>query len=507
MTSPVIIAVLAVYLVLLLAIGIWGGRESHDVEGYYAAGKKLPSWVLAFSSNATGESAWLLLGLTGMGYAVGMHALWVVAGEVLGVALAWTFVARPFKAYTDRYRSITVPDYLEDRFRDTSHTFRYLGAVIILSMVAAYTAAQLTATGKAFDSFLGTGYEAGVLIGLAVILFYTTVGGFKAVAYSDFVQGVLMLGCLFALPLVGIAAVGGWDAFVAGLRAAEPLALFGGQQAAGMDLLLPGGGLGLTPEGIASAAGFLGIGLAFLGAPQLLGRFLAARDQREIVRAGPIAVGCIIVFDLGAVFAGMAGRVLFPGLADPETIMPAMASELFPAVFTGLFLVVVLAAIMSTVDSVLILASSSVVRDLVQKVFRPGATQRALSRLGKLVTVVLGLIGLALALAEVRLIFWFVLFAWSGLASAFTPVVLCSLFWARTTRAGAIAGMVAGFVVTVVWVVWLKEGFYDLYEMLPGFAAGFLCTIGVSLLTEPPEGAAEEMAEIRSELGSALRPR
>jgi SSS family transporter len=364
-----------------------------------------------------------------------------------------------------------------------------IGAVIILSMVAAYTAAQLTATGKAFDSFLGTGYTAGVFIGLAVILFYTTVGGFKAVAYSDFVQGVLMFGALLVLPIVGIAAVGGWTAFVDGLRAADP------------DLLFPGGGLGFTATGVASAIGFVGIGLAFLGAPQLLGRFISARDQRQIVRAGPIAVLCIVVFDLGAILAGMSGRVLFPGLADPETVLPMMSSELFPALFTGLFLVVVLAAIMSTVDSLLILASSAVVRDIWQKMVRPEASQRSLSVLGKAVTVVLGLVGLVLALTEIRLIFWFVLFAWSGLACAFTPVVLCSLFWARTTRAGAIAGMIGGFAVTVIWVVVFKERFYDLYEMLPGFAAGLLFTVGVSLMTKPPVGAAEEMREIHAEVG------
>ncbi|MDH3732501.1 MAG: sodium/proline symporter [Gemmatimonadota bacterium] len=489
MTSPVIIGVLVAYLLILLVIGIWGSKESHDLEGYFAAGKKLPSWVLAFSSNATGESAWLLLGLTGTGYALGMHALWIVMGEVIGVAIAWAFVAQPFKAYTDRFGSITVPDYLEDRFHDRAHAFRVVSAVIILSMVAFYVAAQLTATGKAFDSFLGTGYQTGVYIGLGVILFYTGVGGFKAVAYSDFVQGVLMFGCLLTLPFVGIAAVGGWGAFVEGLRAADPA------------LLLPGGGLGFTPVGIASALGFLGVGLAFLGAPQLLGRFLAARDQREIVKAGPIAVICIIVFDMGAIFAGMAGRILYPGLADPETILPEMAAGLFPALFTGIFLVVVLAAIMSTADSLLILASSSVVRDIYQKIFRPDAPQRTLTRLGKIVTVVLGVTGLLIALTAERVIFWFVLFAWSGLACAFAPVVLCSLFWARTTRVGAITGMIAGFVVTIGWVVWFKDGFYDLYEMLPGFAAGLLATIGVSLLTQPPEGASEEMAEIRAEIG------
>ena len=201
---------------------MWASRESGDLKGYYVAGKRLPSWVIAFSSNATGESAWLLLGLTGMGYAIGVHAFWVILGEVLGVAAAWIFVARPFKEYTDRFDSITVPDYLTDRFRDTSHVFRWLSAVIVLSMVMAYTAAQLTASGRAFDSFLGTGYTQGVWIGLGIVLFYTTVGGFKAVAYSDFVQGVLMLGCLIMLPIVGVIAAGGLSEMFSALGAADP---------------------------------------------------------------------------------------------------------------------------------------------------------------------------------------------------------------------------------------------------------------------------------------------
>lgn len=471
--SPAVLAVLGAYLVVLLAIGLWGRRGSDDIAGYYVAGKTLPSWVVAFSSNATGESAWLLLGLTGMGYLVGAHAFWIVLGEVAGVAAAWAFVARPFKAATDRFDSITVPDYLEDRFADGRHVLRLVGAVIILSMAAFYTAAQFTAAGKAFESFLGTSYGAGVLVGAAIILFYTTVGGFRAVAYSDVLQGVLMFLCLLVLPIVGLAAVGGVGAMAGALRAQDPT------------LLAPMGPLGWTPAGVASAAGFVAIGLAFLGSPQLLTRFISARDSRQLRAGGVIATVCIVVFDVGAVTAGMAGRALFPGLADHETIYPLMGAELFPAAFTGVFLVVLLAAMMSTVDSLLLLASSAVVRDVIQKVWRPEAGQPALAAAGKATTVVLGLGAVALALTEARVIFWFVLFAWSGLACAFTPPVLCGLFWRRTTRAGALAGMVAGFTVTVTWVLWWKDGFYDLYEMIPGMAAGFAATILVSLTAGP----------------------
>ena len=495
MPATPILIVLAVYGVLLFAIGLWGGRASGSVAGYYVAGKRLPAWVIAFSNNATGESAWLLLGLTGMGYAVGFHALWVVLGEVLGVALGWALVARPFKEYTDRYDAITVPDYLEARFPTARGVFRVLGLVIILTMVTAYTAAQFTAMGKAFGAFLDTTYTTGVIVGAIIILFYTTIGGFKAVAYSDLLQGMLMFGGLLVLPFIGFAAAGGWSAVIDGVGAQDPA------------LLRPMGTFGLTLPGIVSAVGFVAVGFAFLGAPQLLVRWISARDQRQIVDGGLIAVLCIIVFDLGAVFTGIAGRALLPGLADPETILPALTTTLLPALFVGIFLVIVLAASMSTVDSLLILASSSVARDFVQKLVRADISDERVAWIGKATTVAIGAGALAFALQEVRVIFWFVLFAWSGLACAFMPPVLCSLFWKRTTTAGAIAGMVAGFLTAIVWVLAFKAQTYELYEMIPGLAVGFGVTVVVSLLGQPPAGAETEFEEIHRAVGKPFRCR
>ena len=300
MSAPIAVVFL-VYGLGLLGIGLWSRHASRDVAGYYVAGKQLPSWVIAFSTNATGESAWLLLGLTGMGYAVGIHALWVVLGEVLGVALGWVFVASRFKEYTDRYDSVTVPDFLESRFRDTTNIFRWVSLIIVLSMVTAYTSAQFNALGTAFNSFLSLDRVTGILIAAAIVLFYTTVGGLKAVAYSDLVQGVLMFLGLLVLPFVGMAAAGGWNEAMTVLRAEDPT------------LLTPMGGFGWTLPGIISVISFVGIGFAFLGAPQLLVRFMSARSQRDIVDGGLIAVISVIVFDLGAVFAGMAGRAVFSG--------------------------------------------------------------------------------------------------------------------------------------------------------------------------------------------------
>jgi Na+/proline symporter len=302
-----------------------------------------------------------------------------------------------------------------------------------------------------------------------------------------------MFSGLLMLPIVGVSAAGGFSQLIEQLHSVDS------------NLLEPMGELGFSVAGVLSAVSFMGIGLAFLGAPQLLTRFISASGRTQIVNGSLLAVICIIVFDVGAVFAGMAGRSLFPGLDDPETILPTMASELLPPVITGLFLVVVLAAIMSTVDSLLILVSSAVVRDVVQKTLRSNLSDSRLSLYGKLTTVVIGAGALVLALGEVRVVFWFVLFAWSGLACAFTPIVLCSLFWKRTTRAGAIVGMVSGFLTTVIWVLVFKAGFYDLYEMLPGFLVGFVTTIGVSLLTEPPAAAAEELEAMRAAVGHPFK--
>jgi sodium/proline symporter len=477
MNDPLIIGILGGYLAVLFAIGFWARTESRTIKGYFLAEKSLPSWVIAFSSNATGESAWLLLGLTGMGYLVGIHAFWIALGELLGVTVAWLYVARPFKAQTDKFDSITVPDYLEARFPGDGHLFRKLSAIIIFSMVAFYAAAQLTAAGKAFDVFLGTGYLNGVLIGAAIIMFYTTVGGFKAVAYTDLVQALLMLACLLLLPVVGIAAAGGWSAMIDNLGSQDPF------------LLTSMGAAGWSTAGIVAILGFLGIGLAFLGAPQLLARFMSAKNDRALVRAGLPAIVCIVIFDVGAILSGMAGRALFPDLADHESVLPVMSQTLFHPVFTALFFIAVLAAMMSTVDSLLIMASSTLIRDVLQKTVGSVASDSRLAIYGKASTVILGLIAVGLAATEAKVIFWFVLFAWSGLACAFAPVVLCALFWPRTTRQGALAGMTSGFIVTVVWAAFFKGRFHDLYEMIPGFLAGLTFTVAVSLGTQKAEQA------------------
>lgn len=468
----VITIVFIVYLLILAGLAFWSRGETHTMSGYFIAGKKLPPWVVAFSTNATGESGWLLLGLTGMGYAAGAQAFWVVAGEVVGIALAWTLLARRLKRLADASDSITVPDVLVARFNDRTQLIRKISVLIILVMVGAYVAAQMVATGKAFAGFTELSYSAGVVVGATVIIFYTLVGGYKAVAWTDLVQGILMLLGLIVVPLVAIDAAGGWDAVTSNLQA----------QDAG--LLSPWGPAGKSTAALVGVLSFLAVGLPFMGVPQLMVRFMSARSEKSLVPAMFISVVVILLFDLGAVLTGMAGRALFPDLADPETVLPVISTTLLHPVLGGVMMMVVLAAIMSTVDSLLILASSAVVRDYLQKIRGSGMGDRELARLGKVLTLIIGIVGIVFALNQTPLIFWFVLFAWSGLGAAFGPVLICALWYPRTNLAGAVAGMLGGVITTVAWVLWLKPYFYDLLEVIPGFIIGLILTIAVSHATE-----------------------
>lgn len=468
----IITIVFVLYLAILVGLALWSRSETHTMSGYFIAGKKLPPWVVAFSTNATGESGWLLLGLTGMGYAVGAQAFWVVAGEVVGISLAWLLLSRRIKRLSDQTDSITVPDVLAARFDDKAHVLRKISLSIILVMVGAYVAAQMVATGKAFDGFTGLDYSTGVLVGAAVIILYTLVGGYKAVAWTDLIQGILMLLGLIIVPLIAIDAAGGWSSVFANLQGQDP------------GLLTPWGPAGKSTAALVGIVSFLAVGLPFMGVPQLMVRFMSARSEKSLVPAMVISVIVILLFDLGAVFTGMAGRALFPGLEDPESILPVISTNLLHPVLGGVMMVVVLAAIMSTVDSLLILASSAFVRDYWQQVRGSALSDRALAHRGKLVTVIIGMIGIAFALHQTPMIFWFVLFAWSGLGAAFGPVLLCGLWYPGTNLAGAVAGMLGGFLTTVAWVLWLKPYFFDLLEVIPGFLVGLALTLVVSKATK-----------------------
>ena len=429
--------------------------------------------MVAFSTNATGESGWLLLGLSGMGYAVGAQAYWVVVGEILGIGAAWWLVSRRLKRLSDETDAITVPDVLVAKFADRMHLIRLVAVLIILVMVTAYVTAQMVASGKALEGYLGLDYRTGVVVGAIFIIGYTFIGGYKAVSYTDVVQGVLMLLGLIAVPVAAIAAAGGWSGISATLAAEDPGLL----------------NMFATPEGgrplWIAIASFVAIGLPFMGVPQLLVRFMSARDDGEIVKARIVSMIVLLIFTAGAVTAGIAGRALFPGLEDNEAIFPKLSTELFHPIIAGMLLVVVLSAIMSTVDSLLLLSSSAVVRDGYQKIVGSTRDDRSLALIGKLVTIVIGAIAVAFGIQEPKVIFDFVLASWSGLGSAFGPAVLGILYYRHVTWAGVLAGVSGGFAASVIWLTWFKADYHGFYEAIPGFAVGLALTWGVSYLTRP----------------------
>ncbi|MDH3246911.1 MAG: hypothetical protein OEM26_19975, partial [Saprospiraceae bacterium] len=286
------LSILLFYFGILFFIGYWSSKKIHDIKDYYVGGKKLGFWVVAFSVRATGESAWLLLGLTGLGAVVGVSALWVVFGEVLGVSLSWLTMAKRFKRLSDRYQSITIPDYLVSRFRSKTHHLRIIASVILSVFVVIYVSAQIDATGSAFEAFMGWNYFTGALVGFGIVIVYILFGGFVAVAWSDLFQGLLMFLGLLLLPLLGFFMLREGESLWQGLYSIDP------------ELLNPWGQGGLTPINIATLLGFAFIGLGFLGSPQVYVRFMSIKNEAEISKGTWVAIIFTLVTDTAAVFIG-----------------------------------------------------------------------------------------------------------------------------------------------------------------------------------------------------------
>lgn len=419
----------------------------HDIRDYYAGGKRLGFINIAFSARATGESAWLLLGLTGTGFAVGLQGLWVVLGELLGVGGAWLLMAKPFKRLTDHYDSVTIPDYLETRFRDNSHGLRLIAAGALVVFVPIYAGSQVFATGKAFNAFLGMNHYLGATLGFVVVLLYITRGGFLAVVWSDVFQGLLMVSGLVILPLVGFLEAGGVTNVFSTLSANFPghLTLTAGQ--------------GWTTLALFQTLGFLAIGIGFLGSPQVFVRFIAIRDEDQVNKGAIVALAWTFLADTGAILLGMTGRALFSDAQlgfDPDNILPVMSQALLLPFFAGVYIAMVLAAIMSTIDSLLVVASSSAVRDYWQKTKHPEMSDTALMTLGRRLTLVLALVAFGIGMGILvwdteNGIFWIVIFGWSGIAATFCPVIILSLCWSKLTALGAKCAMVAGFLGTILF--------------------------------------------------------
>ena len=501
-----------IYAAILIVIGYLASKRVKSTRDYFVAGKSLGFFNVAFSARATGESAWLLLGLTGMGCAVGVQAFWVVIGEVLGVCGAWMLMARRFKRLTDRYDSVTVPDYLESRLRDNGKTLRLIAAFALVVFVPIYAGAQVFATGTAFHAFLDWNHYVGATIGFAVVLLYITQGGFTAVVWSDVFQGSLMVVGLVALPLVALGHVGGLEEVSTSLTAIDPhLLTWHGPGKDG-----PSSG-GWDTSTIVTIFGMAAIGIGFLGSPQVFVRYISMKNEKQIL-PGMITAGIwTVLADSGAVLVGLFGRVIYePSMlgGNKDNILPEMAQDLLPAFFAGLFIAMVLSAIMSTIDSLLVVASSAGVRDYWQKSKNPEMSDERLMSLTRKVTLGLSLLSFLIGLGimmydKEKGVFWTIIFGWSGIAATFCPTIILSLCWSKLTALGAKCAMVAGFlgVGLFKWAVppllnsaGLEEwsGYLESLDvLLPSFMLGFLVAIVTSLLDKDGQarvaGVAEEL--------------
>ncbi len=481
---------LLAYFLVLFLIGYLAAKKVHNIKDYYVGGKALGFWVAAFSSRATGSSAWVLLGLTGMGAIFGIHALWVVLGTLTGETGAWFIMAKPFKRLTDKYNSITVPDFLVSHFNTQSHTLRIIAATALSLFVVIYVSSQIDATGTAFEAFLGWNYFAGAIAGFFIVVAYLYFGGFVAVAWSDVFQGVIIVAGLVALPVFIVATLDDVSAIPQKLNAMDPglLSIWG--SADGFSLL-----------NLSRAVGFLMIGLGYLGSPQLFVRFMSVKNEKELDKGKWVSVSLTLLMNTSAVAIGILGRFFFtePG-SDPVTILGnggqnvlILLASVMPAVFSGIYIAAVLAAIMSTVDSLLIVASSAVTRDFYQKVFHPILPDAKLYHLSRKITFLLAILSLFIALtvavtSPTRTIFWFVIFGWSGIAATFCPVIVLALFWKKYTESGAIASMITGFISIPFFKFFIPTlpvaGKYFSYiaELFPSFLSAIIIGIAVSLL-------------------------
>lgn len=457
--DAMILVIVAIYMTVLLGIGWAASRLTRTQEGFYLAERSLGSWVTAISSTASSESGWVVLGVVGMVFTEGVTALWLAPGCLMGYAINLYWLAPRLRRESARTGALTIPDLLAARFDGRGHLIRLIGVVIIFLSLAGYVAAQMTATGKAMQAILGVTFEQGILIGGVVIVIYTFLGGFLAVSWTDFVQGLIMVFALVLMPALAVAAVGGYGPLLHQLAAVDP----------GL-VSIAGNRTGFALVGF--LVGLLGIGLGYPGQPHVLTRYMAAANDEKIRQSQVIAMVWGVLVFYGAGMLGLAGRILMPALAqegsDPEQLFPLLSRQMLHPLLAGVMLAAILSAIMSTVSSQLLVAASAISRDLFEKVFGFARTARASVWAGRIAVLVLGVSAVLVALQEVRVVFWFVLFAWSGLGAAFGPVLLLELTTSCLTRRGAVAGMLTGFLVTVIWKL---SGLSDtvIYELVPAF--------------------------------------
>ena len=494
MTNVCIIATIVIYLVGMLLVGFVYSKSNEDSTDFYLGGRKMGPLVTAMSAEASDMSSWLLMGLPGLAYLTGIASPgWTAIGLAVGTWLNWLIVARRLRRYSANLDAITVPQFLSLRFHDQRNLLNALGAVIIIVFFIPYTASGFAACGKLFHSLFGVDYMIAMIVSALVIVGYTILGGFRAVTTTDLIQSVVMSIALVAVLAYGIGVAGGWGAVMENARSLSGYLTMAASHDAAAGTA--------TSYSLLDIVSTMAWGLGYFGMPHILLRFMAIEDDAKLKTSRRIATIWVVISMFIAVLIGIvglavtkAGKVPFLGTSsESETIIIQLSNLLsqhgiFFALIAGLVLAGILASTMSTADSQLLAAASSVSHDLVQDFFGKKLNPKASMLAARGTVIGIAIVGIFLAWNPDSSVFQIVSFAWAGFGSAFGPVVLFALFWKRTNKQGAIAGMVAGGAMVFIWkyLVAPMGGAWAIYELLPAFLVACLVIVVVSLLTPPP---------------------
>lgn len=470
------------YLIMMLAIGVIAYKRTSNSSDYFLGGRSLGPWPAALSAGASDMSGWLLLGLPGYAYAAGIEAFWLAGGLLIGTWANWLISAKRLRTYSITTDSLTLPEFLSRRFNDSTKQIQVISAFFILLFFLFYTSSGLVAGGKLFETVFGLDYSTAVIIGTVCVVSYTLFGGFLAVSWTDLVQGLLMSAALLIVPIAAMQ--GGLGQLGDDLYAINPELLTFWNDSKGEPL---------TAVAIISLVAW---GLGYFGQPHILARFKATRTNKDLTSARRIAVIWTALSMAGAMLVGLVGLVYVTNsgageLADGEKIFMLLVNAIFHPVIAGILLAAILAAIMSTADSQLLVSSSALAEDFYKQVFKKDASSEEIVRVGRIAVIGISLVALVLAMTPDSSVLGLVSYAWAGFGAAFGPAIILSLYWDRMNRNGALAGIIIGGVTIVVWKQ-ISGGWFDVYEIVPGIIFSTLAIVVVSLMTAEPEEAVIE---------------
>ncbi|MDF9528253.1 MULTISPECIES: sodium/proline symporter PutP [Bacillus cereus group] len=464
---------LAIYMAGMLYIGYWSYKKTSDLSDYMLGGRGLGPAVTALSAGASDMSGWMLMGLPGAMYATGLSSVWIAIGLLIGAYANYLIIAPRLRTYTEVANdSITIPDFLENRFKDRTKILRFVSAIVILVFFTFYASAGLVSGGRLFENSFNLDYKIGLFVTVGVVVAYTLFGGFLAVSWTDFVQGCIMFIALVLVPIVAFTDVGGVTETFNTIKQVD---------ASHLDMFK-----GTTILGIIS---FLAWGLGYFGQPHIIVRFMAITSIKNLKTSRRIGIGWMTISIIGAMLTGLIGIAYYAKnnatLQDPEMVFVTFSNILFHPYITGFLLSAILASIMSSISSQLLVISSAVTEDFYKTFFRRNASDKELVFIGRLSVLVVAMIAVVLAYHPSDTILTLVGYAWAGFGSAFGPAILLSLYWKRTNKWGVLAGMIVGAVVVIAWVQ-IPSLKAIMYEMVPGFFCSLLTVIVVSLLTKEP---------------------